>query len=43
MKHTVDTSWKGNMLFDANVSGYHVMMDAVAAVGGKIKAPGPRS
>jgi putative redox protein len=42
MKHTVDTSWKGNMLFDANVSGHHVMMDAVAAVGGEDKGARPK-
>ena len=42
MKHTVDTSWKGNMLFDANVSGHHVMMDAVPAVGGEDKGSRPK-
>ena len=42
MKHIVDTSWKGNMLFDANVSGHHVMMDAVPAVGGEDKGSRPK-
>lgn len=42
MKHTVDTSWKGNMLFDANVSGHHVMMDALPAVGGEDKGSRPK-
>jgi len=42
MKHTVDTSWKGNMLFDANVSGHHVMMDALPAVGGEDKGARPK-
>ena len=42
MKHTVNTSWKGNMLFDANVSGHHVMMDAVPAVGGEDKGSRPK-
>jgi putative redox protein len=42
MKHTVDTSWKGNMLFDANVSGHHVMMDALEAVGGEDKGSRPK-
>jgi putative redox protein len=42
MKHTVDTSWKGNMLFDANVSGHHVMMDAVTSVGGEDKGSRPK-
>jgi putative redox protein len=30
------------MLFDANVSGHHVMMDAVAAVGGEDKGARPK-
>ncbi len=42
MKHTVNTSWKGNMLFDANVSGHHVMMDAVSEVGGEDKGSRPK-
>ena len=42
MKHTVDTSWKGNMLFDANVSGHPVMMDALPAVGGEDKGSRPK-
>ena len=42
MKHTVNTSWKGNMLFDANVSGHHVMMDAAATVGGEDKGSRPK-
>ena len=42
MKHTVDTLWKGNMLFDAIVSGHHVMMDAVPAVGGEDKGARPK-
>jgi putative redox protein len=42
MKHTVDTSWKGNMLFDANVSGHHVMMDALPLVGGEDKGSRPK-
>jgi putative redox protein len=42
MKHIVDTSWKGNMLFDANVSGHHVMMDALPAVGGEDQGSRPK-
>lgn len=42
MKHAVDTFWKGNMLFDANVSGHHVMMDAVPAVGGEDRGSRPK-
>ena len=41
-KHSVDTAWKGNMLFDANVSGHHVMMDAIQAVGGEDKGSRPK-
>ncbi len=35
MTNTVETQWKGNMAFDATVSGHHVMMDAAAEVGGE--------
>ena len=42
MKHIVDTSWKGNMMFDANVSGHHVIMDAMPDVGGEDKGSRPK-
>ncbi len=42
MKHTVNTSWKGNMLFDATVSGHQVMMDAMPVVGGEDKGCRPK-
>jgi putative redox protein len=42
MKHAVDTSWRGNMQFDANVSGHHVMMDAMPASGGEDKGSRPK-
>jgi putative redox protein len=42
MKHSVDTSWKGNMLFDATVSGHHVMMDALPAGGGEDQGARPK-
>ena len=42
MKHIVDTSWQGNMLFDANVSGHHVMMDAVSEAGGENRGARPK-
>lgn len=35
MKHTVDTSWKGAMQFDARVSGHIVPMDAMPEAGGQ--------
>jgi len=42
MKHTVDTSWQGNMKFDAVVSGHHVVMDALPVVGGKDEGARPK-
>jgi putative redox protein len=42
MKHTVDTSWQGNMKFDAVVSGHHVVMDALPAVGGNDEGARPK-
>lgn len=42
MKHTVDTAWQGNMKFDAVVSGHHVSMDALPAVGGNDEGARPK-
>lgn len=42
MTHIVNTSWKGNMLFDSNVSGHSVMMDATPAGGGEDKGSRPK-
>lgn len=42
MKHTVDTSWQGNMKFDAVVSGHHVVMDALPVVGGNDEGARPK-
>jgi len=42
MKHIVDASWEGNMMFDATVSGHHVIMDAHAEVGGEDKGCRPK-
>lgn len=42
MKHTVDTTWQGNMKFDAVVSGHHVSMDALPAVGGNDEGARPK-
>jgi putative redox protein len=41
-KNTVATAWKGNMQFDATVSGHHVMLDAAAASGGEDKGARPK-
>jgi len=42
MKNIVNTSWAGNMKFNANVSGHPIMMDAVAGVGGENAGPRPK-
>jgi len=42
MKHTVDTSWQGNMKFDAVVSGHHIIMDALPVVGGSDEGARPK-
>jgi len=42
MKHTVDTLWQGNMKFNAVVSGHHVVMDALPAVGGNDEGARPK-
>ncbi len=42
MKHKIESSWKGNMKFDALVSGHHVIMDALPEVGGENSGPRPK-
>ncbi len=42
MKHRIETSWKGNMKFDALVSGHHVIMDAAPEVGGENSGSRPK-
>jgi putative redox protein len=42
MKHIVDTAWKGNMKFDAVVSGHHIVMDALPVVGGNDEGARPK-
>ncbi|NLI23965.1 MAG: OsmC family protein [Bacteroidales bacterium] len=37
-----ETSWLGNMKFDALVSGHHVIMDASEDVGGEDSGPRPK-
>ena len=41
-KNTVTTAWKGNMQFDATVSGHLVMLDAASASGGEDKGARPK-
>ncbi len=42
MKHSIETNWKGNMMFDAAVSGHHVIIDALPEVGGEDKGTRPK-
>ncbi len=42
MRHTVNTSWKGEMKFDAIVNGHHVVMDIPADKGGEDAGPRPK-
>ncbi len=42
MKHSVHTSWKQDMVFEADVNGHKLMMDAPEASGGNDKGPRPK-
>jgi len=42
MKHFVDTRWEGKMIFDADVDGHHLVMDAEPGMGGEDKGPRPK-
>jgi putative redox protein len=42
MKHSVKTTWKGNMAFDSEVSGHHILMDAPSSFGGSNQGPRPK-
>jgi len=41
-KHSIKTSWKGGLAFEADVNGHKVMMDASAEAGGNDLGPGPK-
>jgi putative redox protein len=41
-KESSSVVWKGNMAFEAEVSGHTFMIDAVEAVGGEDKGPRPK-
>lgn len=43
MKQTINTSWKGNMEFDALVGDHHLIMDAAPEVGGNNAGVRPKS
>lgn len=42
MKHTVETAWKGNMQFDSEINGHHVILDAKAESGGNDSGVRPK-
>ena len=42
MKHSVKTSWKGKMAFNAEVSGHNLVMDAPEDFGGENEGPRPK-
>lgn len=42
MKQKMNTSWKGDMQFDANLSGHSIVMDAIPEVGGYNTGPRPK-
>ena len=42
MKHSVKTTWKGQMAFDSHVSGHHITMDASSELGGSDSGPRPK-
>ena len=42
MKEAFNTSWAGNMEFEAEITGHKVLMDANSEVGGEDKGPRPK-
>ncbi len=42
MKHKVSTSWKGDMVFESDINGHRLTMDAPAEAGGNEKGPRPK-
>ncbi len=42
MKHKVSTSWKKDMVFESEVNGHTLTMDAPEAAGGKDQGPRPK-
>jgi len=41
-KHIINTEWKGDMAFEADVNGHKVMMDAAVEAGGKDTGSSPK-
>jgi len=42
MKHIVDTVWKGQMKFEADLDGHKIMVDATPEAGGEDAGPRPK-
>jgi putative redox protein len=42
MKHKIESSWQGNMKFDAVVNGHHLTMDLSKDAGGEDAGPRPK-
>jgi len=42
MKETVDTSWLGNMVFESDIDGYKIRLDADDKYGGTHQGPRPK-
>lgn len=42
MLQEVKAAWKGNMTFDAEVSGHHIILDALPASGGEDQGARPK-
>jgi putative redox protein len=42
MKETVDTSWLGNMVFESDIIGYKLKLDADEKFGGTHQGPRPK-
>jgi putative redox protein len=40
--HSITTTWQGDMVFDADVGGHHLIMDADPAFGGREQGPRPK-
>lgn len=43
MKNKINTLWKENMAFEAEVNGHKIMLDAADAVGGENRGPRPKA
>ena len=41
-QHSIKTSWKGNLAFEADVNGHKIIMDAPESGGGNNTGPGPK-